>query len=182
MFHVDKFTFETIPPRKWKMRMRYWDKAATKGSGTHTVGVLMGKGEDDTFWVLDVVRGQWDTGTRERMIKLTAETDGIDVFVGVEQEPGASGKESAQATAKNLAGFKVRLDRPSGEKSERADPFSSQVNAGNVTLLKGPWNHDYIQELRYFSAENTKGKDQVDASSGAFKFVDRPVIRAGGWK
>jgi predicted phage terminase large subunit-like protein len=182
MFHVDRFAFENTPPKKWKMRMRYWDKAATKDSGTHTVGVLMGKDFDNAFWVLDVVRGQWDTAKRERMIKLTAETDGKGVFVGVEQEPGASGKESAQNTAKNLAGFKVRLDRPSGEKSERADPFSSQVNAGNVILKRGPWNRDYIEELRYFSSENVKGKDQVDASSGAFKFVDKPVIHAGGWR
>lgn len=182
MFHVDRFNIERTPPRKWKMRMRYWDKAGTKDAGMYSVGVLMGKDIDDRFWVLDVIRGQWDSFRRERIIRQTAEMDGKGVFVAVEQEPGSGGKHCAETTVRNLAGYKVRMDRPTGDKSQRADPYSTQVNAGNVCLVKGMWNHAYVEELRFFSLENSKYKDQVDASSGAFKFVSKPVIRAGGWK
>jgi len=182
MFHVDRFQIESKAPKKWRIRMRYWDKAGTKDAGAYSVGVLLGKDTEDRFWVLNVVRGRWDTNTRERTILQTAKLDGKAVYVGVEQEPGSGGKESAENTAKNLAGFRVRVDRPTGDKAQRADPFSTQVNAGNVFLKKGRWNRDYIEELRFFSLENSKYKDQVDASSGAFKFVSKPVIRAGGWK
>lgn len=182
MFHVENFVLEQIPPTKWKMRMRYWDKAGSKDSGMYTVGVLMGKDMEDHYWILDVVRGRWDTSTREKVIRQTAEVDGIGVYVGVEQEPGSSGKESAENTVRNLAGFKIRIDRPTGDKSQRADPFSAQVNAGVVRIVRAPWNKDYIDELRYFSLENSKYKDQVDASSGAFKYVSKPVIKVGGWK
>lgn len=182
MFHVDQLHIETAIPTKWKMKMRYWDKAGTKDAGANSVGVLMGKDMDDHFWVLDVVKGHWDTAKRERIIKMTAEIDGRRLLVGIEQEPGSGGKESAENTVRNLAGWKVRVDRPTGDKAQRADPFSTQVNSGNVYLKKAPWNKDYIEELRYFSLENSKYKDQVDASSGAFKFVSKPVFRAGGWR
>jgi predicted phage terminase large subunit-like protein len=182
MFHVDRFHIERETPKKWRLRMRYWDKAGTKDAGAYSVGVLIGKDYEGRFWVIDVVRGRWDTGARERTIKQTAKLDGKAVLVGVEQEPGSGGKESAENTVKNLAGHKVRIDRPTGDKAQRADPFSTQVNAGNVWLRKARWNRDYIEELRFFSLENSKYKDQVDASSGAFKYVAKPVIRAGGWK
>lgn len=182
MFHVERFNIERHPPSRWRMRMRYWDKAGTKDSGAYSTGVLMGKDFDGRYWVLDVVRGQWDSHRRERMIRQTAELDGTGVVIGVEQEPGSAGKESAENTVRNLAGFRVRVDRPTGDKAQRADPYSSQVNAGNVYLLQAEWNRPYISELRYFSLENKKYKDQVDASSGAFKFISRPVLRAGGWQ
>jgi predicted phage terminase large subunit-like protein len=106
--------------------------------------------------------------------------DGHKVIVGVEQEPGSGGKESAENTVRNLAGYVVRVDRPSGDKAQRADPYSTQVNSGNVYMVKGEWNRAYIEELRFFSLLNSKEKDQVDASSGGFKLLNRPV--AGGWK
>jgi len=110
------------------------------------------------------------------------EADGHGVIVGVEQEPGSGGKESAENTVRRLAGYIIRVDRPTGDKAQRADPYSTQVNAGNVYMLRGRWNNPYIEELRFFSLENSKFKDQVDASSGAFKFVSKPVIKFGGWK
>jgi predicted phage terminase large subunit-like protein len=181
MFHVDRLNIESVAPQKWKMRMRYWDKAGTKDAGAYSVGALMGLDTDGRFWVLDIIRGRWDTSARERTIKQTAQLDGHGIVVGIEQEPGSSGKESMENTVRNLAGYKVRVDRPTGDKSQRADPYSTQVNAGNVYLVRGEWNRAYVEELRFFSLENSKYKDQVDASSGAFKFVSRPVIKVGGW-
>ena len=182
MFHVERINIESSAPNKWKMRMRYWDKAGTKDAGAYSVGVLMGKDFQDRFWLLDVIRGRWDSSARERVIRQTAELDGRGVVVAVEQEPGSSGKESAENTVRNLAGFKVRMDRPTGDKAQRADPYSTQANAGNVYMLRMEWNKSYIEELRFFSLENSKYKDQVDASSGAFKFVAKPIFKAGGWK
>lgn len=182
MFNVELIEVESIVPTKWRIRMRYWDKAGTKDSGAYSVGVLMGKDMDNRYWILDVVRGRWNTAKREQVIKHTAEMDGKSILIGIEQEPGSGGKESAENTVRNLAGWKVRVDRPTGDKAQRADPFSTQVNNSNVFMRRATWNRDYIDELRYFSADNSKYKDQVDASSGAFKFVAKPVFRAGGWK
>lgn len=146
--------------------VRYWDKAGSKGKGAYTAGVKIGKYTDGTYIVLDVVRGQWEALERERKMKQTAELDGKNVRIGIEQEGGSGGKESAQATIRNLSGYIVKADHPTGDKVARAEPFAVQFNAGNVSILKGEWNQDYIRELQMFPA--SKYKDQVDASSGAF--------------
>ena len=48
----------------------------------------------------------------------------------------------------------------------RAGPYSAQVEAGNVLLVRGPWNDEYIEELQAFPEGGHD--DYVDASSGAF--------------
>lgn len=48
-------------------------------------------------------------------------------------------------------------------------PVASQVNAGAVTVLKGAWNRDFIEELQDFPGGAKD--DQVDALSRAFSMV-----------
>ena len=129
----------------------------------------MGIDKEKRIWILDVVRGQWDTWEREKLIQLTAKLDGRAVKIGIEQEPGSGGKESAQGTIKNLMGYDIDADRPSGDKTQRAVPFSKQVNGSNVYMTQADWNMIYVNELTMFP--NSKYKDQVDASSGAFTLL-----------
>lgn len=168
-------------PKTFKRIVRFWDKAGTVGGrGAFTVGVKMGVDFDDRFWVLDVIRGRWDSSEREKIILATARTDGRGVVVGIEQEPGSGGKDSAAATVRMLQGFRVIIDKPTGSdgsKELRADPFASQVNGHNVSLQAAKWNTDYIEELEYFPASTYK--DQVDASSGAFNHLAQARRKAG---
>lgn len=171
MFDPDKIQVDA-PPRFFVKIARFWDKAGTAGGGAFTAGVKIGVDVQGKYWILDVVRGQWDSYTREDMIRRTAEMDGRQVHVGVEQEPGSGGKDSALATVRRLAGFvarAVRVGKGDGDKEARADPFSAQVNGGNVWMVKAPWNATYLDELRFFP--RSKYKDQVDASSGAFNMI-----------
>jgi len=167
MFKVNRFIVINVMPNPVNITetVRYWDKAGTTDAGAYTVGVKMHRWSNR--WLIeDVVRGQWSAEDRERMIRSAAEVDGRNVKVYVEQEPGSGGKESAEATVHNLAGYACYKDRPTGDKIYRADPLSVQVNDGNVVLLKGEWNHDFVEEFRYFPFSTYK--DQVDAASGAF--------------
>ena len=65
-----------------------------------------------------------------------------------------------------LREIRIRAERPTGDKAVRAEPLSVQVEAGNVYLVEGPWNKDYMDEVKVFP--HGKYKDQVDGSSGAF--------------
>ena len=126
-----------------KRSVRYWDKAGTADGGAFTVGALMHWLYDGRFVIADVRRGQWAALDREKVIKSTAEIDSQTFpshFIWVEQEPGSSGRESAEATIRMLAGFKVKADRVTGNKEDRAQPYAAQVQAGNVLLLSGEWN------------------------------------------
>ena len=179
-FAWDNLGIIDIPPAKFTQIVRYWDKAGTedkrkrKSGPAYTAGVKIGRLENGQFVILDVVRGRWKASKRERIIKQTAAMDGVDVAVWIEQEPGSGGKESAENTILNLAGYSVRAERPTGDKAVRADPLSVQVEAGNVFLLRGEWNQDFIDELKTFPVG--KFKDQVDAASGAFNKLAVPQI------
>lgn len=147
--------------------VRYWDKAGTEGgAGARSAGVKMTRGADGKFYVLDVVKGRWSSGGREQTIRQTAELDGRGTHVWTEQEPGSGGKESAENTIRNLAGWVARAEPVSGDKVTRARPFAAQAEADNVRIVKGEWNAEFIEELSLFP--NGKLKDQVDATSGAF--------------
>jgi predicted phage terminase large subunit-like protein len=182
MFKTGKIVLMQLPGNiQWVKIVRYWDKAGTAGGGAKTAGVKMGKDTDGKYWVLDVTKGQWGVDERERRIREMAEMDGKGVKIRVEQEPGSGGKDSALWTVRNLAGFSVSVDKvgqSTGNKEVRAEPYASQVNIGNVCIVPGEWNKEYLDELRHFP--NSKYKDQVDASSGAFNDLSKPTIRAGG--
>ncbi len=169
MFPRDKFTIVAAAPYNAD-RVRYWDKAGSDGKGDWTVGVLMARATTGRFYVEDVVRGQWEAAERERIIRQVAELDSqrptLSMRIWHEQEGGSGGKESAQATNRNLAGFNVYSEPVTGNKATRAEPFAAQVQGGNVDLVKGAWNARYIEELGGFPF--AKNDDQVDASSGAF--------------
>jgi predicted phage terminase large subunit-like protein len=171
MFKVDNFQIVNSLPSDTHIlqRMRYWDKAGTEGAGKRTAGVKMIKLSNRHWVITDVRKGQWAAEKRERIIKQTAEGDERDCEIGIEQEPGSGGKESAESTVRNLAGFVVHKDLPKGDKIYRAEPYAVQVNEGNVMLLRGEWNHDFIEEHRFFPFGNFK--DQVDAASAAFNLM-----------
>lgn len=169
IFKVERIQVIDHCPAKRMRTCRYWDKAGTEGGGAYTAGVKMSVLENGSVLIEHAVRGQWSAFNREKTLKDIATTDGRGVIILVEQEPGSGGKESAESTVKNLVGWVVRLDRPSGDKAARADPLSSQIEAGNVYMLRGDWNHDYKEEMRHFP--KGKYKDQVDASSGAFNYL-----------
>jgi len=151
---------------KLRQVVRYWDKAGTDGGGAYTAGVKMGLGDDGLYYVLDVARGQWGAAQREKTIKATAALDGHGVAIWIEQEPGSGGKESAEATIKNLAGYNIRAERATGDKAVRAEPYAVQVEAGNVRVVRGDWNQAFIDEHKSFPVG--KYKDQIDAAGGAF--------------
>lgn len=178
MFKVDHFQIVNSLPKANEIlhTVRAWDKAGTAGAGNYTVGVKMSHLIDSRWIVEDVKRGRWSSNERERIIKETAEADGRGVEIWVEMEPGSSGKESAEGTIRNLAGFICKADRPTGDKAFRADPFSVQVNNGGVSLLNGIWLREYIEEFRFFPYGIFK--DQVDSSSLAFsKLVGKRIAR-----
>lgn len=184
MFKTDNIVLKDrseVPiANRFVKRVRYWDKAATDNSGCFTVGMLLGKDIDQRFWILDVVRGRWDSAKRERIIQSTAAIDGREVVIGIEQEPGSGGKDSARMTVAGLNGYRVVVDRPSGPKEERADPFSTQVNGGNVFMVRASWNRPLLDEMGLFP--NSTYKDQVDAGSGGFKLLTLPTKNVGGWR
>jgi predicted phage terminase large subunit-like protein len=150
--------------------VRYWDKGGSEDEdAAYTAGCLMHKMLNGTYVIEHVARGRWLALDREERIKAFAEVDGAtckSYEIWIEAEPGSGGRESAEHTIRNLAGFRVHADRVTGSKRERAQPFAAQVQAGNVSLVAGDWVTAFRDECETWP--NGRYKDQIDAAAGAF--------------
>jgi predicted phage terminase large subunit-like protein len=172
IFPIEKLkTLPMLDRDKISRSVRYVDKAGTEGGGAWTAMVLMHKMRDGSYVIEHAMRGQWSALEREEKIKFCAKHDSAKLKpgayeIGVEQEPGSGGKESAEATIRNLAGYKVFADKVTGSKEVRAEPLAAQVQGGNVYLVAGVWQTDLLDEMESFPSG--KYRDQVDACSGAF--------------
>lgn len=174
MFQRNWFTIVDDYPSDAKI-LRYWDLAATKPNEKNdnpdwTAGVKMAM-KDGRYWIVDVKRIRDTPYNVERLIRQTAEIDGIEVAIHMEQEPGSSGVNNIDHyRRKILTGFAFFEDRPTGNKEARAKPLSAAAQAGNVNLVKGAWIGDYLDEIVTFPQKGFK-KDQVDASSAAYNLL-----------
>lgn len=145
---------------------RYWDLAASEDEGAaYTVGIRVRYAPDGIFYVEDVVRERLSAGGVRRLIAATAETDGHSVRIRLPQDPGQAGKDQAQGFVQMLVGYNARAKVVSGDKETRAEPASAQAEAGNIKLIKGPWNEAFLDELSGFPTMTYK--DQVDALADA---------------
>ncbi len=123
------------------------------------------------IYIEDVERGQWSPGKVEQKVKSRAKGDGYDVEVDIPQDPGQAGKAQVSAFARLLHGFKIRSSPETGSKEDRAKPLAAQVEAGNVYLVRGPWNDAFVNEAAMFPAGQYK--DQIDAASRAYHRIIR---------
>lgn len=161
-------------------RVRWWDLAATEapkpraGKRTTdpdwTAGVRVGRSGSGLYFVEDVRHMRGRPREVKRLVRQTAELDSLGVEIYMEQEPGSSGVSVIDDYRQLLDGFAFRGVPSTGNKEVRANPASSQAEAGNVRLLRGPWVSDFLAELEQFPDPSVHD-DQVDAFSGAMAML-----------
>lgn len=161
-------------------RIRYWDRASSVGEigeGCATAGTLLARDGDGNWYVEHCESGRWEPKERNDRMRAAAERDRLrygpkyEPVIYVEAEPGSSGVDAWKGVAKALEGFPVRLDRVTGDKETRAEPWACQCAAMNVYVVQdGSWDvQGYVDE--HVAFPNGKLKDRVDASSGAFNLL-----------
>jgi predicted phage terminase large subunit-like protein len=144
--------------------VRFWDMAATL-DGDYTVGAKV-RHFDGQWFIEDINRFRLKPHDVEKMIRQTAMLDGQYLPIRMEQEPGSAGVNNISHYRRNiLPGFNFDGTRSTGDKIQRAYPVASAAQAGNVFLVKGAWNKDFIEEAALFP--NGANDDQVDAVAGA---------------
>jgi predicted phage terminase large subunit-like protein len=160
--------------------VRYWDLAAKTelNDPDWTVGIKLGRDRNGGYWLLDMVCARANPGDVERLMLNTATQDGKKVTIGFGQDPGQAGKSQAQHLVRGLSALTVRAASESGDKHTRFGPFSSQCQAGNVKILRGPWNEDLFRVLEGFP--ELAHDDEVDACSGALEMLN-PAMKGWGY-
>lgn len=196
LFKGDWFQkLSVIPDMDKLVKVRSWDFAATinmaevdgmdispEGAATdpdYSVGALLGYDiETHNSYILDIVRLQGSPADVERVVAETAESDGYDVTVVIEQEPGASGKSLVNMYARYvLQDYVVRGERASGPKLVRANPMLAAAENNSLRMLLAPWNDVFMDEVEQFPEGDHD--DQVDAVALGFLHLKLELKRRG---
>lgn len=153
--------------------VRAYDLASsTEPNSPWTVGLKMHKDGHSNFYISNVRRIQGTPGQVKALVKDAARDDGHHVYIDLPQDPGQAGKAQVVDFVTELQGFPVSYSPESGDKVTRALPLASQVEVGNVYVVrtgdpdKDAWIAPFLDELGTFP--NSKWKDQVDAASRAY--------------
>ncbi|HFB8880409.1 TPA: phage terminase large subunit, partial [Neisseria gonorrhoeae] len=167
-FKPDNLQFVKALPAGNIRWVRAWDLASTANGGDYTAGGRLGVTEDGRYIIANVVRGRYGADERDRILRNTAQKDGVKTKISIPQDPGQAGKSQTLYLTRQLAGFSVSAGPESGDKVTRAGPFAAQVNIGNVMVLDdGTWDTDaLIAEMRMFP--NGRHDDQIDCLGRAF--------------
>jgi predicted phage terminase large subunit-like protein len=175
MFRREWFQIAGEAPQE-ATSIRFWDFAGTKAnkpkSSTEpdwTAGCFLSE-YHGVYYIEDMKRIQGTPLSVEDLVRQTAELDGYEVPVYIEQEPGASGVHTIDHYQRHvLKGFTCKGLRTTGSKIERARPVSSAAEAGNIKLVMGTWINTFLDEIEAFP--NGSHDDQVDTVSGAFEVL-----------
>jgi predicted phage terminase large subunit-like protein len=172
-FRREWFQIVEHVPAEVVARVRFWDRAASEQRpGTDpdaTVGLRLSKDSSGIYYVEHVAKMFCTPGAVTDAMVNTAQQDGRDVMVAFHQDPASAGKYEAEISARALDGFDVRFSTASGDKETRAKPISAQAEAGNVKIVRGPWNSEFLRVVENFPVG--KHDDEVDAPSGAHGFI-----------
>jgi len=155
--------------------VRGWDLAASvrkliKSDPDYTATCLVGWSPSQRRWIIAHAE-HWreSPGDVRKIMKRIAEEDRErfgDVRIEIPQDPGQAGHDQAQSILVDMAAFSIRASTVSGDKVARADPVAGQAQIGNIDVLIGPWNDDFMAELCGFPTGSHD--DYVDALSTAF--------------
>jgi predicted phage terminase large subunit-like protein len=169
LFSVDRIAV-VQPDHDAEATVRAWDLAATGSTGRNdpdwTAGIKLSREKAGRYTIVDVVRIRGTPRQVEELMVNTAQKDGPRVIVAIPEDPGQAGKSQMSYLTRQLAGFSVISSRETGSKATRAMPLASQVEAGNVSIVRAEWGRALLDEMRDFPWG--KKDDQVDALVRAF--------------
>jgi predicted phage terminase large subunit-like protein len=144
--------------------LRGWDLAATAKKLADYTASCKGKVVSGNLYILDMTADQIEPARTDENMKNIAAQDGKVCAIRWEQEGGASGKRDSRSIAQMLAGYDARGVVPQGDKVTRAKPLAAQAEAGNVYLVRGEWNEEFLIHMHAF-APDCEHDDIADAAS-----------------
>lgn len=157
---------------------RCWDLAATteeeSADPDRLAGVRMGRGEDGRYYVLHCHAARETPKGVEATIQQFGASDGRRVMIRVEQEGAASGKIVKYHYERMMDGWDCRFTGiPRASKLVRSGPFNAACERGDVLLVEGEWNADWLEEIVGFP--HAAHDDRVDASVGGYEALANDV-------
>ena len=180
MFDAENFV--KVPGRMQESayRVRMWDLAGSaKKKSDYCAGLLLARSKTTGIYRVEhIVHEKLEPGPLDRKMRQTAELDGKDVWIGLEQEKSGAGMLVSNHFRRLLRGYVVRPQKPTGDKVERAGLASSLVDTNMVELTVAPWNEKFVSECVGFP--EYAHDDMVDAFAYACHVLSRMPVNGSG--
>lgn len=128
-----------------------------------------------TWYIADVVAGQWAAMEAERTVQALARQDAVieaaayrQFMYRWEEEPGAAALRDTARQVYDMRGLDAGglSVNGKGDKVTRAKPFAAQCEAGNVKLVAGPWNEMWLSHMHH--QPEAPHDDVMDATVGGW--------------
>jgi len=162
-----------------------WDFAATekkqKGDDpdfTAGVGVRKVQG----VWYVTWMQAQRVANSDPLLRNLSAQhrarcaESGTQYKVRWEIEPAASGVKENRRLVGMMAGYDAKGQRPGGDKLTRSRALAVQAETGNVKLLRGAWNEEFLKHMH--AIPDGDHDDIHDAAALAFNGTNEATWKA----
>jgi predicted phage terminase large subunit-like protein len=163
--------------------------ASTKNAGDYSTGArLILNVKTGESCIDDLVRGQFGPAKAEAIFKTTSTLD-LNRFpnmrIGMEEEPGSSGKYSIRHFQKILdeVNPSIRIAHESaatkGSKLLNAQPYLAHIETGKASIVENGWNSVFLEEFESFP--EGLHDDTVDSSSGAYRLAKNLIGQSPVW-
>lgn len=169
---------------------RWWDMASTKDAGDFTAAprLLLNVKTGETL-IDDLVRGQFGPAKAEAIFKTTSELDLRTypqcIHIGMEEEPGSSGKYSIRHFQDILSAAdtsKRIVHEPAAKKGSKliaAQPYLAHVQTKRAGILEAGWNQSFLDEFETFP--EGLHDDVVDGTGGAYRLAKGLIGQSPIW-
>lgn len=176
-FHREQFPVvkaRWASPDRDIAQVRRWDLASSEvdeaGDPDWTAGVLMARNlRTGRLQIQHIARKRVGPTGVEKLMLETAEADGKDVPIIIEQEPGSNGKILISGFRRGiLAGYNVRGLTSTGKKESRIRVLVPLAEEGSIEVVEGAWNQEFFDEAEAWRpATDETHDDQLDAAAAA---------------
>ena len=136
------------------------DPAYTSNEKNDPSALLAYTFKDNKWQIIDCVNVYKEFPDLVKFIPQWVTKNGYSNRSRIYVEPKASGKSIVQTLQKET-GLNIREDKPpSKDKVARVQDISASLESGRVSLLRGKWNEEFVQQLVKFPS--AKHDDMVD--------------------
>lgn len=189
VFSRDWYKILSFVPGKPRHRLRYWDFASTakklkKHDPDYTACALQSI-YGDAFYLEDIQAYQYGPAEIEELFFRVTRQDvaqckleGVNYSVRWEQEPGSAGVRESYRLVKMLQGIDAQGVPSVGDKLARAKAFAAQSRIGNIYLIQGSWNSQWLNHMH--QQPDASHDDIMDATVGSYNSLVIEISKVSG--
>lgn len=149
----------------------FLDTAYTENRGNDPTGIIATVFYNNRLIITSATKVYLEFPELCRWVASWTAEHGYGARSSIRIEPKASGLSLIQQLRKNTGLNVVQTPSPRDSKVVRATAASPAIECGRVSIIAGPWNKDYLDEMSGFPA--AEHDEYVDVTGYALEYYDK---------